>query len=451
MAEAGDIIDTIQKGAGMAGKAAARAVGEISRGLIARKESPGSHPGSGVYYRFTGPDLSRCLLPSLDFHEPQEGSSVSIGFLKSLTIQGGERAFIGGLRALMQGRGAEAMSGMREAAARDPQMADAYFVLGALLGGENRFVEAAEVLEKALLCQGALGQRLGKYLSGFRLTLPFSGNSAFLFFPDLPGTSLLLALFRRAAGKREEAVRGLEQLMSVLPGNTAVLFFLGCLDWEGGRYERLRDRYSSREWTGTGGAACTVLLGKSLTFLGDQAAAVQVLRKSLQLEDLDPWIEADIRLALAEALSALGNGAEASQEAARVSAWKPGFEELTRRLGLSGPGGETPVPEKSIAPGPASTLKADELFLCSGDGKVNVPLTGCRELVVGREEGDLVLSSDEALSRRHFRVFSEEGRLWLEDLHSTNGTLVNGYQISARAELHRGDRIKAGGTLLEVR
>jgi len=444
MAEAGDIIDTIQKGAGLAGKAAVRAVGEISKGFKAQKDSPGGRLKSGIYSRSLGPDLSGEMLPALDYFEPGDESSVSIGLLKSLTLQGGERALIGGLRALMQGRSEEAVTKIGEAATRDPQMADAYFVLGALLAGERRFPEAVEVFEKALLCQGALGQKLKKYLPSFRMTLSFSENSAFAFFPDVLGTSLLLALFRRAAGKPEEALRGLEQLLSVLPNHPAILFFIGCLEWEGGQFEKLREQCSSLEAANTAGAACAVLLGKTLAALGDANQAVLVIKKALQLEDLDPWIEADLRLVLAEALTGLGYGADASSELARVSAWKPDFKELIRRLGLVSPAKMVSSPSPPSAPGAA------ELFLRSTDGKINVPLLSSKELVVGREEGDLVLSSDDAVSRRHFRLFFEGEQLWLEDLQSTNGTLVNDHRVSARVELHRGDRIRAGGTLLEI-
>lgn len=455
MAEAGDIIDTIQKGAGLAGKAAVRAVGEISKGFKTQKDSPGGRLKSGIYSRSLGPDLSGEMLPALDYFEPRDESSVSIGLLKSLTLQGGERALIGGLRALMQGRSEEALTKISEAATRDPQMADAYFVLGALLAGGRRFPEAVEVFEKALLCQGALGQRLKKYLPSFRMTLSLSPNSAFAFFPDVLGTSLLLALFRRAAGKPEEALRGLEQLLSVLPNHPAILFFIGCLEWEGGQFERIREQCSSLEPTNTAGAACAVLLGKTLAALGDANQAVLVLKRALQLEDLDPWIEGDLRLALAEALTALGYGADASSELARVSAWRPDFEELTRRLGLVSPGktassyraAETEPSAPALSP-PASGEA--ELSLRSTDGKIKVSLFSRKELVVGREEGDLVLSSDEAVSRRHFRLFFEGGQLWLEDLQSTNGTLVNDHRVSTRVELHRGDRIRAGGTLLEI-
>lgn len=50
------------------------------------------------------------------------------------------------------------------------------------------------------------------------------------------------------------------------------------------------------------------------------------------------------------------------------------------------------------------------------------------------------------LSRRHFRISMDRGRVWLEDLNSTNGTFVNAEQlVPYRArQLRAGDEIAAG-------
>ena len=52
----------------------------------------------------------------------------------------------------------------------------------------------------------------------------------------------------------------------------------------------------------------------------------------------------------------------------------------------------------------------------------------------------------EGLSRRHFRISMDRGRVWLEDLNSTNGTFVNGDQlVPYRArQLRADDEIAAG-------
>ncbi|HRI10004.1 MAG TPA: DUF4388 domain-containing protein [Nannocystaceae bacterium] len=78
------------------------------------------------------------------------------------------------------------------------------------------------------------------------------------------------------------------------------------------------------------------------------------------------------------------------------------------------------------------------------------PLTPDRSsYVIGRSsEVDLVLA-DDAVSRKHARVFFERGRSWLRDLGSQNGTLVNG-KATHRHCLRTGDRIAIGSSLIAV-
>ena len=75
------------------------------------------------------------------------------------------------------------------------------------------------------------------------------------------------------------------------------------------------------------------------------------------------------------------------------------------------------------------------------------------ELVVGRGgPGMTDLGGDPELSRRHARFgLTQQGELVVEDLGSTNGTLVNGHAITQPTVLKPGDRVEVGGTVLEVR
>src|SRR5688572_8712875 len=72
------------------------------------------------------------------------------------------------------------------------------------------------------------------------------------------------------------------------------------------------------------------------------------------------------------------------------------------------------------------------------------------DVLIGRDEG-FDLGGDPELSRRHARITTgPSGELLVEDLGSTNGTLVNGQRISAPTPVRAGDRIELGGTVLEV-
>ncbi len=73
------------------------------------------------------------------------------------------------------------------------------------------------------------------------------------------------------------------------------------------------------------------------------------------------------------------------------------------------------------------------------------------ELTIGRAPGcDLVLGEDNFVSAHHARVFRRGQEYWVEDLGSTNGTLLNERRISTAAPLRRGDRVQVGRTLLEL-
>jgi len=74
-----------------------------------------------------------------------------------------------------------------------------------------------------------------------------------------------------------------------------------------------------------------------------------------------------------------------------------------------------------------------------------------RPVVVGRSpEADVTLEGDEFASGRHARFHVSEGRLYVEDLGSTNGTQVNGHLVPGRADLSPGDTVQIGETLVEI-
>jgi hypothetical protein len=73
------------------------------------------------------------------------------------------------------------------------------------------------------------------------------------------------------------------------------------------------------------------------------------------------------------------------------------------------------------------------------------------ELTIGRAGGCAVpLPDDTFVSQVHARVFERDGDAWVEDLASTNGTLVNGAPLREPQRLRRGDRIQVGSTVLEA-
>ncbi len=73
------------------------------------------------------------------------------------------------------------------------------------------------------------------------------------------------------------------------------------------------------------------------------------------------------------------------------------------------------------------------------------------EALIGRAPGCAIALSDDHVSARHARVFERRGRVWVEDLGSTNGTLLNGRQLRRAAALRTGDRLQIGEIVLSFR
>jgi hypothetical protein len=71
------------------------------------------------------------------------------------------------------------------------------------------------------------------------------------------------------------------------------------------------------------------------------------------------------------------------------------------------------------------------------------------ELLLGRHHACDVVLSDLSVSRRHARLTLRDGRWILQDLASTNGTVVNGVRVG-RCEVRPGDRVAIGAERLRV-
>ena len=107
------------------------------------------------------------------------------------------------------------------------------------------------------------------------------------------------------------------------------------------------------------------------------------------------------------------------------------------------------APSRGGAAGTAPKT-AMRLKVVEGDTKGKVYELG-DELTVGRAAGCQVsLADDTFVSQLHARLFRKEGRYFVEDLGSTNGTFLNRKQVSAPIALRRGDRLQVGKTVFEV-
>ena len=66
---------------------------------------------------------------------------------------------------------------------------------------------------------------------------------------------------------------------------------------------------------------------------------------------------------------------------------------------------------------------------------------------IGRDQtNNISVTNDHYISRHHAWVLQMQGAYWVEDLGSTNGTLLNGEILSERRQISPGDRLTFGKT-----
>lgn len=91
-----------------------------------------------------------------------------------------------------------------------------------------------------------------------------------------------------------------------------------------------------------------------------------------------------------------------------------------------------------------------KLHVLKGPDRGRVVDVAAGRLILGRTSQDLPLL-DNAVSREHAEIHPDNGHWMLADLHSSNGTYVNGERVRRPVELHDGDKIRLGGTTLMFR
>jgi ABC transport system ATP-binding/permease protein len=112
---------------------------------------------------------------------------------------------------------------------------------------------------------------------------------------------------------------------------------------------------------------------------------------------------------------------------------------------------DLPKPEEQVRSPTAVARSLEELL---GDGeaaataihdgqRLEIPAAG---LTIGRETDNDVVVSTALASRHHARIVRNDGRWFLADLDSTNGTFLNGERLRGQARfLQSGDAIVVGG------
>lgn len=85
------------------------------------------------------------------------------------------------------------------------------------------------------------------------------------------------------------------------------------------------------------------------------------------------------------------------------------------------------------------------------------PLTGSslqltdRQVIVGRAPTSTLVLDDDYASAQHARIYPQDGQWFVEDLGSTNGTVVGGVRITEPTPLRANTPVRFGQTIVELR
>lgn len=83
------------------------------------------------------------------------------------------------------------------------------------------------------------------------------------------------------------------------------------------------------------------------------------------------------------------------------------------------------------------------------EGKV-IPIT-LSQFVIGRDPQCHLRPASAVISKRHCAILVREGKVYVRDFDSTNGTAVNDQPVKGEVELRHDDRLKVGPLLFGVK
>jgi pSer/pThr/pTyr-binding forkhead associated (FHA) protein len=121
-----------------------------------------------------------------------------------------------------------------------------------------------------------------------------------------------------------------------------------------------------------------------------------------------------------------------------------GRKEEKRQAAAKAPAA-APPPRSSRGKPPTQVV----VFEPDGAKPRTVKLNGATD--IGRADRCAIRLGDTYVSQVHARLYGENGSWFVEDVGSTNGTFLNDRKVDRPLEVHAGDVVKLGKTVLELR
>ena len=96
-------------------------------------------------------------------------------------------------------------------------------------------------------------------------------------------------------------------------------------------------------------------------------------------------------------------------------------------------------------------MKLNLVVLSEGKAAGHVIPIKLPQFIIGRDAQCHLRPASPVISKRHCALISRNGKVFVRDFDSTNGTFVNDVPVKGERELSHQDKLKAGPLLFEVR
>jgi pSer/pThr/pTyr-binding forkhead associated (FHA) protein len=116
----------------------------------------------------------------------------------------------------------------------------------------------------------------------------------------------------------------------------------------------------------------------------------------------------------------------------------------------------SPVPATPAAPTPKPKSRRggktapSKVVIVEGSGKGTTVALSSLPVTIGRDGNSSIVIDDDYASSKHARLVPQGPTWQLEDLGSTNGTVLDGSKVSTAVTVYAGERITIGRTVLEL-
>jgi len=95
---------------------------------------------------------------------------------------------------------------------------------------------------------------------------------------------------------------------------------------------------------------------------------------------------------------------------------------------------------------PVTVEPTGVIRLQAGEGGAIYDCSLAEPVVIGRDENacKIVISGNKSISRKHCRIYQQDGNCYVEDLNSFNHTYVNHEMVSEPTQIRAGDSLSLG-------